>query len=525
MGANERLVASHEGGGGSHGGSPDGYSSNPTTADSALNASKSGSRRGSLTGSEAAAEEAGAVAGAAAAAAVAVAAMGGDVGGRASAGKRAASRKSGSKSSRTARAGKASRNVQRDLARALRELVPASPIAAAAAAAASGSASGSTSSSDAHVEGVACGEASQADSPSPGERRQSVSSPPSLGPPPSPEVVVISLRNGLALSRAQQALVEKLYASCSKVTLTLLHAEAMAADAIAAGATASAVDGSSRTSPTSLILHAESADRTGQVEDPTVLRIDAASSVFIEATHARSFARVMDFDFVTVARGPRFVNADGAEISGAHGSSTTSAPTSALTSASTSASVSNGSRSVIRRPSPTTFASGDLGALVLEVAGGVWLQGDLRQAGIPAGDRRSLSTYKQRLAVSLAPDDREDRSGELNVLAELWKFGGPLFTLAFKTARRSESCALEAEDGLVACELRRLREVIASCDAAWAESASSSPQLTGLLSQLESMMHGGGDVPSPAWLASWYPLITSQYGSDEMAASLVMDSR
>ena len=44
MGANERLVASHEGGGGSHGGSPDGYSSNPTTADSALNASKSGTR-------------------------------------------------------------------------------------------------------------------------------------------------------------------------------------------------------------------------------------------------------------------------------------------------------------------------------------------------------------------------------------------------------------------------------------------------------------------------------------------------
>jgi hypothetical protein len=355
-------------------------------------------------------------------------------------------------------------------------------------------------------------------------------------------------------------LVARLYANCASVTLGLLDMDAAGPLAMEAAAPppsgasggntddddgSTAAGGVDVSSSRSLTLHAESIDREGQPEEPTVVRLGRARAMAIEAAHARRFGRVVDVLFVSVVRAPRFVNADGAE---------TPPPV---------PSRGQGEEGIIyggdedeedeakeeEAAAVAADASGAAwGGLVLGLAGGLWQQpADPRQPaavdrGGPAGavDRRALSTFSQRLATGLAPDDREERSAELVVLSELWQIGGPLHTLAVKTAKRDGRTALAA-GGWLARELSGLRRSMDLCQAARGHEAEGfAPPLSELVERLKALIEGGGSSSSDvapsssgevgasagsAWLRGWRPLLVEQYGSDRLASSLVLDAR
>ena len=204
--------------------------------------------------------------------------------------------------------------------------------------------------------------------------------------PPDFFSVVIELADGLVLEPGQVRLLERLFSGCSRVRATMLHGGFSG----------------------SLVLKTESFDSTGEIEEPTITKMDSGAATIEETKRTKKFEVLVGADAIRVIRGPLFTTWAGEELD------------------------------------PSTQATdNDFGAIVLEMAGACWV---LPQFCNKLGSTELVSTFKKKLVDQLSANSAMqthdvDYSDLQNVFRELWGAGGPLTALALKTCKRDSVCA------------------------------------------------------------------------------------
>ena len=109
--------------------------------------------------------------------------------------------------------------------------------------------------------------------------------------PPEFFSVVIELRGGLQLGAAQVRLIERLFSGCSRVSVTKLYGGFSG----------------------SVVLHVNSYNKAGMLEEPTVAKLDDGKAIVQETKRTRDVAAVVGAQAVKVMRGPLFLQPNGEE--------------------------------------------------------------------------------------------------------------------------------------------------------------------------------------------------------------------
>ena len=238
-----------------------------------------------------------------------------------------------------------------------------------------------------------------------------------------PPQVTLVVHAGLELRAAHERLIESLFAGCSRVVIAPLSERG----ALSSG---------------TLLLRTEGYDAHGRRQDPTITKIEAAAEAAREAVRTQSNAQMLGSEHtLQLLRGPLYVDARGVELSAAG----------AL------AAGEDETDSVGGDPVGGDPVGGALGALVFELAGACWVLPNFNAGG---GSGPLFHTFHDHLSKMLSSDASAPADDATSVVRNLWGPGGPLCTLALRTATRDERPADDARHGWVR---RSLASVASLC--------------------------------------------------------------
>ena len=244
----------------------------------------------------------------------------------------------------------------------------------------------------------------------------------------APPQVTLVLHAGLELRRAHERLIESLFAGCSRVVIAPLSERGV----LSSG---------------TLLLRTEGYDAHGRRQDPTITKIEAAAEAAREAERTQSHSQMLGSEHtLQLLRGPLYVDARGVALSAAGALAAGKDETDSV-----------GGAALGGDP-----VGGALGAIVFELAGACWVLPNFNADGGsgPLFCNHLFYTFHDHLSKLLSSGASAPADDATSVVRNLWGPGGPLCTLAMRTATRDERPADDARHGWVR---RSLASVASLC--------------------------------------------------------------